>query len=273
MDAMSTAEDSLRPDVNITAPSEKTAARARLFTPPVTAAVSGFELRFPKIGNWLEPPSSLYQPAPMVSSSPGPFPDDSSSLTALDHTSAPDADDDGAPKTTSPYGQLRLGQPKIPTPDPVTGVFGASYVDAIVHILPPYWKPPMGDTPFPAPGKESQLVVRRLRDALLNTNNTKDNKNNIYNAHWTPGMSKMFLEWQADRVCWEILNETFKLHEHGFVAPIFDREPDKHVDKDLTFSQRINQLVKLLSVRKELKSCYTDANVALRTGSPSVILS
>ena len=35
------------------------------------------------------------------------------------------------------------------------------------------------------------------------------------------------------------------------MAPAFDREMDKHVDKDLTFGERINELVKLLSVRND----------------------
>ncbi|KAF2465303.1 uncharacterized protein BDR25DRAFT_318555 [Lindgomyces ingoldianus] len=152
--------------------------------------------------------------------------------------------------TPSFRGRSRQGRiydpsiPRLPTPDIETGVYGNSYDDA-VGILASYWKPPPGDAGIPRTNEEKRKIVRRLRDAVLNKINTGDNKGRGYAARWGLESEQFYQNAWVDRICWEVLNETIKLHEEGFTVPIFDKDLDAHVDKKLDFSERIDALVKL----------------------------
>ncbi|ORY08063.1 hypothetical protein BCR34DRAFT_616515 [Clohesyomyces aquaticus] len=148
------------------------------------------------------------------------------------------------PKRSKHSTRYDLNVPCLPEPDLETGVYGASYEEA-ARILPAYWKPPMGRTGIPQTNAERRKIVRRLRDAILNKHDTSDNKGKAYESRWGIDSPQRYRNEWVDRICWEVLNETIKLHRDGFTAPIFEKDLDMHVDKELTFTDRINGLVEL----------------------------
>ncbi|OCL09662.1 hypothetical protein AOQ84DRAFT_375619 [Glonium stellatum] len=130
-------------------------------------------------------------------------------------------------------------------PDPETGLYFNSLSDALARFQEqPRWKGPQ-DVHLPLSDDKQVEIVKRIREAILNTTDTKDTRASSYRRRWGGGS---FYDVPAvDVVAWAILHQTMHLHMVGWTLPILDptmvRLP--FVDKKLGFTARINAIVKL----------------------------
>ncbi|OCK83945.1 hypothetical protein K432DRAFT_422953 [Lepidopterella palustris CBS 459.81] len=134
-------------------------------------------------------------------------------------------------------------------PDAETGVYGSTYEDALNSITPQWWLPPMGDDPLPSTDQEKRKLVLRLRNAILNTQDTNDKKSNAYKFRWERAHPPYLVQY-VDRVAWSIMQKVIDLYRNGFTAPIFDPAQDASFDKEMPFKERMDKLIELFSFWK-----------------------
>ena len=88
-------------------------------------------------------------------------------------------------------------------PDPSTGLYFSSYAHAKAACRRPTQRTPADDRPLPSTDAEKQEIVRRLRQAILNTTDTKDKQGIAYRKRWLEGAS--YWPPYVERVTWSIL--------------------------------------------------------------------
>ncbi|OCL09661.1 hypothetical protein AOQ84DRAFT_220543 [Glonium stellatum] len=146
------------------------------------------------------------------------------------------------PAIQPPNPQASVGVGSL-VPDSTTGLYFSSYAHAKAACRRAKWHTPTSRKPLPSTDAEKQEIVVRLRQAILNTTDTKDKKGSAYRKRWEDGTS--YLVPHVEHVAWSILEEALNLHQHGFTAPMFDGSQDEAFDKDLKFGKRIDALENL----------------------------
>jgi hypothetical protein len=85
------------------------------------------------------------------------------------------------------------------------GMFFRDSAEASATVDQAQWHPPSDDKTIPQNLQEDQLVVRRLVEALLDTNNAMDTEGNAYRKRFTPGTTVFYDPWTIECCAWHVL--------------------------------------------------------------------